>query len=78
MTIEQLLEEKELHLQNETVYNEKVLNLAKKFSFVTPVSSLVVVKPNGNNIVVDPKPAINGKHKKCSRKLYEVCKHDST
>lgn len=45
LTIKQLLDDKE-NAKNKTDYDKKALDLALKYSFVTPVSSLVVVKPN--------------------------------
>lgn len=45
LTIKQLLDDKET-AKNKTDYEKKALDLALKYSFVTPVSSLVVVKPN--------------------------------
>ncbi|KAF5281230.1 hypothetical protein FQA39_LY05116 [Lamprigera yunnana] len=46
LTISQLLEKKESAKNEEKELEKKALDLALKYSFVTPVSSLVVVKPN--------------------------------
>ncbi|KAK4880105.1 hypothetical protein RN001_008251 [Aquatica leii] len=46
LTISQLLEKKESSDDEKKVTEKKALDLALKYSFVTPVSSLVVVKPN--------------------------------
>lgn len=61
LTIKQTLEDKELAVDKEP-YERKAIDLAMKYSFVTPVSSLVVVKPHGVEAVVDPVPADTGKH----------------
>lgn len=45
LTIKQILDDKETS-KNQTELDKKALDLALKYSFVTPVSSLVVVKPN--------------------------------
>lgn len=50
LTIRQLLEAKET-ARNATDYEKKALDLALRYSFVTPVSSLVVVKPNATSSV---------------------------
>lgn len=50
LTIKQLLDDKE-NAKNTTEYDQKALDLALKYSFVTPVSSLVVVKPNDTKAV---------------------------
>ncbi|KAF5288022.1 hypothetical protein FQA39_LY15551 [Lamprigera yunnana] len=46
LTISQLLEKKESAKNEDKELEKKALDLALKYSFVTPVSSLVVVKPN--------------------------------
>ncbi|KAF5288023.1 hypothetical protein FQA39_LY15552 [Lamprigera yunnana] len=46
LTISQLLEKKESTKDEQEELKKKALDLALKYSFVTPVSSLVVVKPN--------------------------------
>ncbi|KAF2888753.1 hypothetical protein ILUMI_17420 [Ignelater luminosus] len=46
MQIKQLLEKKEIADKDKEDIKKKALDLALKYSFVTPVSSLVVVKPN--------------------------------
>ncbi|KAF2887915.1 hypothetical protein ILUMI_18258, partial [Ignelater luminosus] len=51
LTIKQLLEKKEVADQDKNELKEKALDLALKYSFVTPVSSLIVVKPNVTNAV---------------------------
>ncbi|XP_071053220.1 inter-alpha-trypsin inhibitor heavy chain H4-like [Onthophagus taurus] len=55
VTIQQLLEEKEIseNSENEEEIKQKALDIALKYNFVTPVSSMVVVKPNATNDVVD-------------------------
>ena len=50
LTINQLLEQKEIS-SNWTELKQQALDLALRYSFVTPVSSLVVVKPNGTQSV---------------------------
>ncbi|XP_068904458.1 inter-alpha-trypsin inhibitor heavy chain H4-like isoform X3 [Tenebrio molitor] len=45
LTVRQILKERET-TENKTELTKKALDLALKYSFVTPVSSLVVVKPN--------------------------------
>lgn len=47
VTIQQLLEEQEEY--KNTSAKSKALELALKYSFVTPLTSLVVVKPNDTN-----------------------------
>lgn len=44
LTIKQLLEEKQT-TDDQSYYDMKILNLALEYSFVTPLTSLVVVKP---------------------------------
>ncbi|XP_031349541.1 inter-alpha-trypsin inhibitor heavy chain H4-like isoform X2 [Photinus pyralis] len=51
LSIKQLLEKKETSEGEENQRKKKALDLALKYSFVTPVSSLVVVKPNETNAV---------------------------
>ncbi|KAF5276954.1 hypothetical protein FQR65_LT16118 [Abscondita terminalis] len=46
LTISQLLEKKKTAKDNIEELNKRALDLALKYKFVTPVSSLVVVKPN--------------------------------
>ncbi|CAH1114247.1 unnamed protein product [Psylliodes chrysocephalus] len=50
LTIKQKLEEREL-AENKTQLTKEALDLALKYSFVTDVSSLVVVKPNDTSAV---------------------------
>ncbi|KAL3280741.1 hypothetical protein HHI36_003976 [Cryptolaemus montrouzieri] len=45
LTLQQILDERDV-ADNKTELTKKALDLALKYSFVTPVSSLVVVKPN--------------------------------
>ncbi|KAF5307808.1 hypothetical protein FQR65_LT06680 [Abscondita terminalis] len=49
LTISQMLEKKEESKDKEDELKKKALELALKYEFVTPVSSLVVVKPNDTN-----------------------------
>ncbi|KAF5307803.1 hypothetical protein FQR65_LT06675 [Abscondita terminalis] len=51
LTISQMLEKKEESKDKEDELKKKALDLALKYEFVTPVSSLVVVKPNDTNAV---------------------------
>ncbi|XP_022906161.2 inter-alpha-trypsin inhibitor heavy chain H4-like [Onthophagus taurus] len=51
LTVQQLLQEKEISKNNSEEIRNKALNIALKYSFVTPVSSMVVVKPNSTNSV---------------------------
>ncbi|KAF2899202.1 hypothetical protein ILUMI_06974, partial [Ignelater luminosus] len=51
MQIKQLLEKKETADKDKEEIKKKALELALKYSFVTPVSSLVVVKPNATSAV---------------------------
>uniref|UniRef100_A0A1Y1M955 Inter-alpha-trypsin inhibitor heavy chain H4-like n=2 Tax=Photinus pyralis TaxID=7054 RepID=A0A1Y1M955_PHOPY len=51
LNIKQLLENKDVSENETSVLKEKALDLALKYSFVTPVSSLVVVKPNDTSAV---------------------------
>ncbi|XP_018570732.1 inter-alpha-trypsin inhibitor heavy chain H4-like isoform X2 [Anoplophora glabripennis] len=50
LTVKQILDEREL-AENKTELTKKALDLALKYSFVTEVTSLVVVKPNETNAV---------------------------
>ncbi|XP_063902770.1 inter-alpha-trypsin inhibitor heavy chain H3-like isoform X1 [Zophobas morio] len=50
LTIKQILEARDA-AENKTEYTKKALDIALKYSFVTPVSSLVVVKPNDTSAV---------------------------
>lgn len=52
LTIKQLLEEADV-AANKTENEKKALALALKYSFVTKVTSLVVVKPNNTDSAVD-------------------------
>ncbi|KAF2885858.1 hypothetical protein ILUMI_20315 [Ignelater luminosus] len=61
MQIKQLLEKKETADKDKEDLKKKALDLALKYSFVTPVSSLVVVKPNATN-AVDTEAATGGSH----------------
>lgn len=56
LSVKQLLDAREL-AQNKTRLEKEALALALKYSFVTPVSSLVVVKPNSTVRAVDTVPA---------------------
>lgn len=56
LSVRQLLDAREL-AQNKTRFEKEALALALRYSFVTPVSSLVVVKPNSTNRAVDTVPA---------------------
>ncbi|CAG9859314.1 unnamed protein product [Phyllotreta striolata] len=49
LTIKQKLEERKV-AENKTVLTKEALDLALKYSFVTDVSSLVVVKPNDSSV----------------------------
>ncbi|KAB0797974.1 hypothetical protein PPYR_08967 [Photinus pyralis] len=51
MTIKQLLEKKEASDGDKQNLTKQALDLALKYNFVTPVSSLVVVKPNDTSAV---------------------------
>ena len=50
LTVQQILKERET-VDNKTELTKKALDLALKYSFVTSVSSLVVVKPNQTQAV---------------------------
>ncbi|XP_044751117.1 inter-alpha-trypsin inhibitor heavy chain H4-like isoform X2 [Coccinella septempunctata] len=56
LTLKQLLDERDA-AENKTQYTKKALELALKYSFVTPVSSLVVVKPNNTKSEAVPEDA---------------------
>ncbi|KAK9890510.1 hypothetical protein WA026_010587 [Henosepilachna vigintioctopunctata] len=56
LTLNQLLDERDA-AENKTQYTKKALELALKYSFVTPVSSLVVVKPNNTKTEANPEDA---------------------
>ncbi|KAF5307797.1 hypothetical protein FQR65_LT06669 [Abscondita terminalis] len=51
LSVKQLLDQKEVNEDNKTNLQKKALELALNYSFVTPVSSLVVVKPNATSNV---------------------------
>ncbi|XP_072396148.1 inter-alpha-trypsin inhibitor heavy chain H4-like isoform X1 [Diabrotica undecimpunctata] len=65
LTIKQKLEQREL-ADNKTQLTKEALDLALKYSFVTDVSSLVVVKPNQTS-AVDTEDASKPKYDKFSR-----------
>ncbi|KAF2881523.1 hypothetical protein ILUMI_24657 [Ignelater luminosus] len=69
LTIKQLLEKKEVADQDKNELKEKALDLALKYSFVTPVSSLVVVKPNVTN-AVDTEEASEGRPRSFAGAVY--------
>lgn len=50
LTVKQLLDDREL-FKNKTALETEALALALKYSFVTPLSSLVVVKPDNTGVV---------------------------
>ena len=50
LTVKQMLQETD-RATNTTELTKKALELSLKYSFVTPVSSLVVVKPNATDSV---------------------------
>ncbi|XP_045472684.1 inter-alpha-trypsin inhibitor heavy chain H4-like isoform X2 [Harmonia axyridis] len=56
LTLKQLLDERDA-AENKTQYTKKALDIALKYSFVTPVSSLVVVKPNDTKSEAVPEDA---------------------
>lgn len=56
LTLKQLLDERDA-AENKTQYTKKALEIALKYSFVTPVSSLVVVKPNNTKAEAEPEDA---------------------
>lgn len=58
LTVKQLLEDKEIVDDDEKkILEEDALNLSLKFGFVTPVSSLIVEKPDGTDQTVEVLPA---------------------
>jgi hypothetical protein len=63
LTVKQILEAREA-AENKTELTKKALDIALKYSFVTPVSSLVVVKPNDTS-AVDTQDA-----SKCTYKIF--------
>ena len=56
LTVQQILQERD-RVTNTTELTKKALEISLKYSFVTPVSSLVVVKPNATDSV-DTKAAV--------------------
>lgn len=58
VTLKQLLDAREI-AQNKTRLEKEALELALKYSFVTPLTSLVVVKPNGTSKALNTIPADN-------------------
>lgn len=56
LTVKQLLNARKI-AENKTEIEGKILELALKYSFVTPLTSLVVVKPNKTDSSVDPEAA---------------------
>ena len=56
LTVQQILQERD-RVTNTTELTKKALDISLKYSFVTPVSSLVVVKPNATDSV-DTKAAV--------------------
>ncbi|KAL3280735.1 hypothetical protein HHI36_003971 [Cryptolaemus montrouzieri] len=56
LTLKQLLNERDA-AENKTQYTKKALEMALKYSFVTPVTSLVVVKPNDTKAESNPEDA---------------------
>ncbi|XP_044751424.1 inter-alpha-trypsin inhibitor heavy chain H4-like [Coccinella septempunctata] len=59
LTLKQILKEREASDKNDGL-TKKALDLALKYSFVTPVSSLVVVKPNDTKTATDLEDASKG------------------
>jgi len=51
LTVQQLLEKKDASDKDQEELTKKALDIALKYSFVTPISSLVVVKPNATSAV---------------------------
>jgi len=51
LTVKQLLEKSEISDMDKLALKKKALDLALKYSFVTPVTSLVVVKPHATSAV---------------------------
>lgn len=56
LTLKQILDERDA-AENKTELTQKALDLALKYSFVTPVTSLVVVKPNATSSESNPEDA---------------------
>ncbi|KAK9890512.1 hypothetical protein WA026_010588 [Henosepilachna vigintioctopunctata] len=56
LTLKQILEDRDA-ADNKTELTKKALDIALKYSFVTPVSSLVVVKPNDTKTESNPEDA---------------------
>lgn len=50
LTIKQLLNKKEISEDDKVEIEKKALDLALKYSFVTPLTSLIVVKPNSASV----------------------------
>lgn len=61
LTVKQLLEKKEASDADKEKLKKKALDIALKHSFVTDVSSLVVVKPNDTANAVNAESAQSGK-----------------
>ncbi|XP_045472691.1 inter-alpha-trypsin inhibitor heavy chain H4-like isoform X2 [Harmonia axyridis] len=61
LTLKQILKERDVSDKKEEL-TKRALDLALKYSFVTPVSSLVVVKPNGTKSEADLKDAYKTPH----------------
>ncbi|KAK5647081.1 hypothetical protein RI129_005545 [Pyrocoelia pectoralis] len=68
LNINQLLEKKDTSEIESGTFKRKALELALKYSFVTPVSSLVVVKPNYTTSTVDTEQTKQVGH--LNRRLY--------
>lgn len=62
LTVKQLLEKKEASDADTERLKKKALDIALKHSFVTDVSSLVVVKPNDTTNAVNAESAQSGMH----------------
>lgn len=58
ISVKQLLDAREV-AQNKTRLEKEALDLALRYSFVTPLTSLVVVKPNGTSKALNAIPADN-------------------
>lgn len=72
LTVKQILEAREI-ANKKAPYEKMALELALKYSFVTPVSSLVVVKPNSTNTPIDAVAADVGNYKFTNATLYNIC-----
>lgn len=59
LTVKQILEAREI-ATDKKAYDKMALDLALKYSFVTPVSSLVVVKPNNTDASINTVAADKG------------------